>query len=51
VRALERAGFIQLRQVGSHVTLEEYMGISRQTAMAYVDEEAGGDEAFELSAS
>jgi Zn-dependent peptidase ImmA (M78 family)/transcriptional regulator with XRE-family HTH domain len=30
----------------------EYMGISRQAAMAYVDEEeAGGVEAFELSAS
>jgi predicted HTH domain antitoxin len=30
----------------------EYMGISRQAAMAYVDdEETGGDEAFELSAS
>jgi hypothetical protein len=29
----------------------EYMGISRQAAMAYVDQEAGGDEAIELSAS
>jgi XRE family transcriptional regulator, fatty acid utilization regulator len=29
----------------------EYMGISRQAAMAFVDQEAGGDEAIELSAS
>lgn len=28
----------------------EYMGISRQAAMAFVDKEAGGDEAIELSA-
>jgi len=33
VRALERAGFVQLRQIGSHVTLRHREDLTRRTTV------------------
>ena len=33
VRALERAGFLQLRQAGSHVTLRHSVDLTRRTTV------------------